>query len=323
MKPRFVSFVTLFGYLLSMLALPRICGASGKDNLGQEPYLTIAPVLALATLDNGYGMIPFSVRNNYTTDLVVSHFVDLMTSADSGEKISIEKFRRGPFLPSSGPKPVTILLKPGETGTFGGTYSMETLAFLVGKDKEIFGRVSGHVAGEDQEFQSYSDAFPVPRNLATPPWLDLGERNYFTVIADTTKIGINPHRLDRGIWLMGSISVPISVKNTAGQAYIAGVESVSFYIDRNDGKRASPSPWETIKTAQPILKPGESAAGGGEMDLDWLQSQNYKAGDKLVAAVGGRIPDTNQIFESYSAPFELPPLPKDKPPKGALQIPGL
>jgi hypothetical protein len=321
MKRTNLFFIVLINCLLAGFGFSQECEAAGNDSVADESNLVLTPLLHSATLDNGRGNIPFSVRNNGTEAVSIVSFVELMTTTDSGDKIPIEDFRSG--IPMGGGlehHPVT--LQPGETGTFNGISSMETLAFVRDKNKMILGGLSARVVGTKQRVgPCFSEPFQVPNNLVNPPWTDLGQQNYFTVTTDTNNISINPHKLDRGIWLRGSVVVPISVKNTSGQPYIA-VESPGIYLVRK-GKNPSPSHWTAIKVIKPVLKPGESMTSSCDIDINWLESEGYQPGDTLVATVEGRVPNTNQVFECSSAPFELPPLPKDKPPKGASLIPGL
>lgn len=247
--------------------------------------------------------------------------VQLFTFSDSGDRVPIEEFRTAAPLNTSGPRLPPILIKPGATGTFDSTFSMETLKFVKEKKKEIFGGITGYT-GTNQEFEFYSDPFPVPANLVTPPWTDLGEQNHFTLTPDMDHIVINPHKLERGIWLGGSVVVPVSIKNASGHPCIE-VGSPVAYVVRDNGKPQPPFQWAAIKTSKPILKPGESITSSCYINLDDLESQGFKPGDKVVAVVGGRIPNTDQVFQCSSTPFELPPFSMDKPPKGALQIPGL
>jgi len=196
---------------------------------------------------------------------------------------------------------------------------MEDLKLVRGKNREIIGGVSGAIAGSNQRVEFYSNPFSVPASLTEVPWTDLGEQNYLTVVADTAKIGINPHKLESGIWKRGSVNIPVSIKNTSGQPLIA--LEYTHLSGTPIERKTPPTYWTAVKAVKPILQPGESISSVCENDLDALEG--YKAGDKVVVLVEGRIPNTNQVFQCSSAPLELPALPKDKPPKGALQIPGL
>jgi hypothetical protein len=315
--------IVLANCLLSSLCLSQKREAVGNDSVANESNLILTPLLQSAALNNGLGTIPFSARNDCAKAVSIVSFVELMTTTDSGSKISIEHFRSGNPM-GGGIEHRPVILQPGETGTFDGISAMETFAFVRDGNKTILGELSARVVGTKQGVgPCFSEPFSVPNNLVNPPWTDLGVQNYLTVTTDTNNIGINPHKLDRGIWLRGSLMVPISIKNISGQPSVAASDSISFYIARDDGKRTQPSPWDTIGTSASILKPGESVLRECDIDLDWLESEHYKPGEKLVVAVGGRIPNSNQIFECYSAPFGLPPLPDDKPPKGTVQIPGL
>jgi hypothetical protein len=111
------------------------------------------------------------------------------------------------------------------------------------------------------------------------------------------------------------LQISVKVTNPTDHEYIVAPNSVNLYIARDSSKRSAPSPWESLEGAAQVVKPGQSTECVGHISLKQLESEGYKPGDNLVAAVGGRIPNTNQIFECYSAPFELPPLPKSHPAK--------
>jgi len=244
--------------------------------------------------------------------------VRLMAPYDSVRDVPVREF--GPHSPSPEHSfSPDILLNPGTTGTFDAFYTIEAIDYLRSMNKRIYGDISGKVVGTDQLFKCSSAPFSLPPILTACPWDDMGKQNYFTITADTSKIGINPHKLESGIWTRGSVNVPVSIKNTSGRLLIA-IEYTNLFTVPIDGK-ASPSYWTAVKATKPILQPGEFISSVCETDLDALEG--YKPGDKVVVSVEGRVPNTNQVFRCFSAPFELPPLPKDKPPKGALQIPGL
>lgn len=316
-------FAAFIKCLLIGFVLPSRGSVPDSASSPEHPNLTLTPLLLSATLNDGFGKLPFVIENKSSTGVMITpywHAVVRLMTYDSDEEIPVKEF--GPHSPSSehGDSP-PILLKPGTTGTFNAFYTIQAIDYLRSVNKRIYGDISGQVVGTNQTFKCSSAPFSPPQILTARPWTDLGEQNYFTVTSDTNNIGINPHKLVLGIWQSGAVNVPVSIKNTSGQSYVA-VALPGIYIERK-GKNPSPSHWAAIKASKPILKPGESIVSGCDIDLDWLESEGYKAGDKLVAAVDGRVPNTNQVFECYSAPFELPPLPKDKPPKGALRIPGL
>lgn len=303
-------------------------------SLGAQPYLGLTPDLRIATLKDGYVHVPFVVKNIYTEDIAIIlqwHKIDGLMAVDAScGKVPIEEFRNGRGIEEGGgPRPKRIILKPGESGTYDSISSMETLGFVVDKNTQVCGAITGRLVSTGQLFQSYSDPFSVPANLAHVPWVDLGERNYFVVKPDTSQSLLDgPGIKDR--WIMKkpeytemlksgcatSVLVPVEITNTTNQEYIVATDSVGFYIVREGSGRKPPIPWETINASKPILKPGESATSTGRcyIRLEELKSQGYKQGDKIVAAVGGRIPNTNQIFECYSTPFTLPPLPASRPP---------
>lgn len=300
--------------------LYRTCEAAG-EKAPADQSLTVIPLIQSATLGNGYGSVPFRVTNTYTKAVSIVSSVRLKTTDDSGKKVSAEEYRKG-FPMGDGPELRPTILQPGQTGTFNSTCSIETFAFLRDRNKKVFGELFAQVVATKERIGPYfSEPFAVPDSLASTPWTELGEQKYFVVTSDTNNIVINPHKLYKGVWLNGSVTVPVSIKNTSNQSLIA-VESPSIYLVSN-GKNPNPSHWTAVKVTTPVLKPGESIATQCEIDLGSLESGRYKPDDLLAVIVEGHIPNTNQVFESYSAPFELPPLPKEKQPKGAVQIPGM
>jgi hypothetical protein len=307
MKTKFILFTIGIVVLMGCIGLSQNSGDFKNDKLGDKNYLTLTPDLSNAALKDGYVRIPFTVRNNYTEDIIIAKSRDmidgLMTIDGSGKRGFIEYFRTGNPAPGGGPIPDRIVLKPGQSKIYQCKCSMETLGFISDRNMTIFGAITGRLASSDQPFQSYSEPFPVPPRLARPPWIDLGGQSYFSVVPDPTKTEIQAGVIDGALL----IYVPVKITNITVHSCIAATDSVTFYIVRKGSKGIVPSPWETIKALAPILNPGESATSTGSSyiisrDLD---SQGYKSGNKLIAAVGGRIPNTNQIFDP-DFPNELP-----------------
>ena len=303
------------------------CSAEQPAHAAQSK-LDVTPELSTATLDNAYANIVFSVKNISAGNLLVDTRISLMTSDNHGEMVPVEEFMAHPYPLTASDQTPRFVLRPGETGTFNGSGSMKTLAFLLEKKKEITGAVRCLDPATNRIFRSYSAQFAVPAKLTTPPWIDLGEQNYFVVTPDFTRALIyGPQIADPDVIRTPQYSevlksgwadmllFPVEIKNTANQEYVVANDSVRFYIVRGASGRTAPSPWETIKASKQTLKPGETATSTGRchIRLDKLELEGYKPGDKIVAAVGGRIPNTNQIFECYSAPFVLPPLPASRP----------
>jgi len=304
-----------------------------KASLNVQPYLALEPDIANASMKYGYVNIPFIVTNNTNKDVILSlpwnKMDKLMTQDDSANISPIDGFANGTYGgPGGGPRPQQVVLKPGESGTYNSIASLNGLAFVANKKKKIMGAVTGKIVGANQEFESYSVPFSVPSEFTKPPWVDLGEQTYFKVTPDLTKALLNGGSVIRrdvirkpeytkfieSGWAE-SLLFPVEITNTTNEEYIAATDLVTFYIQKNDTNRQPPNPWESIKASKVILKPGKSAISSGRsyINLHDLELQGYNQGDKLIAAVGGRIPNTNQIFECYSAPFELPPLPKNYP----------
>ncbi|MGB8355231.1 MAG: hypothetical protein WCD79_15135 [Chthoniobacteraceae bacterium] len=280
-----------------------------ESPITRQNYLSLIPDLAKATLNEGYGKIPFIVKNNSDEDVVFIEqwrlTVSLLTVNDAGHEVPIEDFKN-PFGPHwhSGGGPVQIVLKPGESKTYDSPFSMDTFAFVAGKNKKIFGKISGHTAHTNRAFVSRSEPFAIPPELARPPWTDLGKQDYFSVTIDPTK----PEVIKGYLFII----LPITITNTTAQTYIAASERVSFYVVHAGSKNQLPDLWETIKATKPVLKPGDSTHAGGRsyFRMEELVEQGYHPGDKIIVVVGGKIPDTNKVFECYSAPFDLTPLPE-------------
>jgi len=140
----------------------------------------------------------------------------------------------------------------------------------------------------------------------------LGSQNYLLITPDLTKTQSAP-------------AVPFTVKNVSNQDIIVDINNVVVYLYGNvrfNEARARYAVSRYLKISEPILKPGES------IHDDWhavnqtfyaltgyeMPRERYKPGDKIIYMIGGRISGTDKIFECYSAPFELPPLPQSKPP---------
>jgi hypothetical protein len=120
-----------------------------------------------------------------------------------------------------------------------------------------------------------------------------------------------------------SMTIPCLIKNESNRDVAIAIDEVDFVLvgDEQEQKRLVRSEREEyLKASSAVLKPGDSiSTEASERDyitLRVLENQGYKLGDKMVAIVGGRILNTNQIFQCYSAPFELPPIPKGEPPSG-------
>jgi hypothetical protein len=305
-----------------------------------ENYLILTPDLAQASLDHGRVTIPFIVKNN--SDKNIEFTLDnariegLATVDEDGKKRFIDHLGGGGS--SMGGEYQWVLLKPGETSSLGSSdYPMYTLGAVTGRN--IFGVVYGRFVGTKEGFDCYSAPFVVPPELTTLPYNDLGSQNYLSVTPDLTKVDFsggkfpvttlelqraNPNYAD---WIKNGwaedVSIPLTVSNTLNQDVIVVIDDVDFYIAGDESfkqERMQYRRWEYLKASTPILKPGESisseSTGRSYISLSWLEHRGYKPGDKIIAVVGGRIPGANNIFECYSAPFELPPLPKSEPPAG-------
>ena len=309
-----------------------------------EDSLVLTPELTKASLNQGQVTIPFTVKNNSNRDiefkLRMNQIAGLATVNQDGKKRLIAGGEEAETY--SGPGPDWIKLKPGETSSFGLSIdSMETLGTVT--DQAVFGVVRWRFPGTNKSFLSYSAPFLVPPALTTLPYNDLGAQNYLSVTPDLTKVGFtggdfkvttlelqraDPHYADsiKNEWAQ-DVWIPITVANASNQDLIAANDEIRFYIagdENGKNSRLRDERWEYLKTATPILKPGESCESTGRdyITLRFLEDEGYKPGDKIIAMVGGRIPGTNNIFECYSAPFELPPLPKGEPPAAADNVNG-
>ena len=294
---------------------------------GNQKFLTLTPDIAKASMNEGRGKIPFTVKNISSEDVVFTEnwriVVDLMTIDEAGKMVAIEDFRdshRTRFY--SGPGPSPIVLKPGETGTYNSQFSMATMAFVLGKNKKIFGKILGRTLHTNRLFDACSDQFAIPVELARPPWDDLGEQSYFSITVDENKPDIRysgTKKSPEGSQYWAVVMFPIKITNTTGQPLLVNAIHVSFC--RVEGVRKStPDLWELVGDMQivarpnkdlTLLKPGESVrAGGRSYIIMWNNlPDEWKKGDTLVVGVAGRIPDTNKVFECYSEPFGFPEIP--------------
>jgi hypothetical protein len=282
------------------------------DASGGRGHLILIPELAAATLDGGRVTIPFDLKNDSDRTveiLCTGQLIDGLAIVDqAGEKRFIQDLHGSLSHFQKSGRVFLITLKPGETTPgFSSVYRVETLRNVTGR--KVFGVLSGSIG--DQMFRSYSAPFLIPPALTTLPFNDLGTQTYLSIIPDLTKADFSG----------GTGWIPITVTNTSNQDIIVANDEIRFYIAGNETKRVAllrDERWEYLKTSTPVLKPGESCGitGRDYITLRFLEDDGYKPGDKIIAVVGGRIPGTNNIFECYSAPFELPPLPKGEPPAG-------
>ena len=309
---RIVIFVIIsLRYLLTGIISLGIHGVSKGDALESQPNIIASPLLNEAILDDGYGEIPFIVQNKTTNTINIRGFhgraAVLMTLNDLGERTTVARFSEQDSVPYSANQNTPVLLRPGETGTFNCPFSMETLAFVAARNHKIFGAIPYENVGTKQRFICYSALFQVPADLAKPPWVDLGAQSYLAVIPDIAKI----------VFQGDFVLIPVTITNTTSKPYLPNSGFALFSLARSGTNREGPSPWETYKDAGPVLKPGDSVEveGRSYTTITILKAEGYRQGDKVFAAVGGRVPNTNEVFECYSAPFELPPFPKPSSPK--------
>jgi hypothetical protein len=347
-KIKRLSYFLIFFSLLSALgfsqagALSRpFADYSPSDWLGLQNYLILTPDLAAASMNRGYVTIPFAVTNNSGKNILLmlpGGQIDGLGMGDQAGKTDfVEDFQRSePIRWSRSGSYERIILKPGETisHNYSSEYPVGTLGAVTGM--KIFGVISGCVIDTKKWFVSYSSPFLVPPELTTLPYNDLGAQNFLSITPDLTKIGFtggnfkittlelqraDPHYADsvKNGWAE-DLWIPITVTNTSNQDVIAANDEIRFYIAGDEEKKNAKlrdERWEYLKASTTILKPGESCESTGRdyITLRFLEDEGYKPGDKIIAMVGGRIPGTNKIFECYSAPFELPPLPNGRSPE--------
>jgi hypothetical protein len=313
--------------------------ASPKSE-GLQNYLILTPDLAAATMNNGWVRIPFAVKNNSGNDINIrddAHTVDLAFVDHAGETKFLQNFlyprysglaglmmtNRELAFESGGPAR-RVTLKPGETRTFPSMYRTEMLGAVTGR--KLFGVLRGHIPSTNTRFEFHSAPFVIPSSLATLPWNDLGNQNYLVITPDLTKVQrAAPADADsiKNGWAEDVI-IPFVVKNTSNQDIMALIEGIDCYIVgkekiNDDMKRVGW--WFLLQISAPdfkdvcppSLKPGESVSSASRCKLSRLEDDGYKPGDKIIAVVYGRIANTNKVFKCYSAPFELPPLPKGLP----------
>lgn len=319
MNPVFI----LFSLLLTMPLYALAQGPPIQFALPGSSTVTLKPDLDAATLNEGYGKLPFTVRNNSPIAIDVLPYyrgvVTLMTTNDLGQPVTIEYYRNPSPIPVSavGSFPIPIRLKPAESRTFDAGFSMDTMAFVASKKRKTFGEVSVQSTDDDRSFVVRSDSFVVPDKLTKPPWKDLGKQTYLAITVDATKS-----------YRSGEVLLfPIKIKNTTSQSLIVNSEDASFL--RNEADRKSgpeywePNLWELFEGPNPtdhfcdvtLLKPGETVEAGHRTYMYIPNDPNkWKEGDTRIIGVAGRIPGTNKAFESYSAPFQLPKYPYGQPP---------
>ena len=199
---------------------------------------------------------------------------------------------------------------------------MATMAFVLCKDKKIFGNIPGRTLQANRLFDARSDQFAIPPELAKPPWDDLGEQSYLQITADSKKPEIHyfgSKKSPEGSQYWAFVMFSIKITNTTEQSLLVNAIHVSFC--RVEGNRKSPPDlWELVGdmkiVSRPnkdltLLKPGESVKAGGRSYITMWNNlpDEWKKGDTLVVGVAGRIPDTNKVFECYSEPFGFPEIP--------------
>lgn len=349
-KIKYILPILVFACFLADLGLAQDNALGGDlasrhypDSSGGPHHVVLIPELDRASLKDGDVTIPFILKNESDQDVslaFVGNKIEALYTVNENGKIRSIQSLHSPanyIGMQSGPS-FWVTLRPGEsTSHFSSVYSVEILAEVTGR--QIFGALHGYIkeAGKWSQFGSDSAPFVVPPALTTIPWTDLGTQSYLSLTLDWTRASISGMSLRnavknapsathtfadllKGGW-EGNLLIPITVINVSNQDVVVAIDEVRFYIlgdDREKNRLARDERWEYAKASTPILKPGESinSTGRDYIILSWLKNNDYKQGDKIIAMVGGRIPGTNNIFECYSAPFELPPLPKGEPPAG-------
>jgi hypothetical protein len=315
--------------------------------------LLLTPDLAVARLNGAVMEIPFTVKNNSDKDIEFeqdgwNYIAGLAIVDQDGKTRFIADFlsglegSRAAGETYSGPGPGWIVLKPGETSSLcSSASSVDMLGEVTGS--RIFGVVLARIAGTKKIFVSYSAPFLVPQALTPEPWNDLGRQDYLSITPDLMNANFWDEKLPKGTvkghnvltyadliksggeeWLEIPF-IPLKVKNLSNQDVIVTINCACFYIAGDEafrGERMRSMGSNYLHASKRLLKPGESISNkstGSDVlfVLGRPEHKGYKPGDKIVVVVGGRIPGTNNVFECYSAPFELPLLPKgDTPPAG-------
>lgn len=315
-----------------------------SSTLGVTNYLILTPNLAAARIfPDGAAYIPFSVKNNSDKDIALMwpnrEMKGLAFMNKAGQADWIVNFALPPGSPSMAVRPgievwtwgSRIVLKPGEARLIGAPeYDVDMLLGL--KDTKVFGVIEGYFTDSQNRFTCYSAPFAIPPAIRNPPWDALGVRDYLSVTPDLSEVYFGggdftsepaeiqrkePDYADR--IKNGSaeyIFLPITLKNRSDQKLVIGI-NLRYYIVGNAKTKddaMKQRPWWLLKLSAPILAPGESAStetiARDFIQIKHFQAIGYKPGDQIVAVVEGRIADTNQVFESCSAPFTLPPMPK-------------
>lgn len=149
------------------MVLLAVCSSQASDSIGlNENFLTVTPNLAGATVKDGQGKIPFTVKNNLTEDVLLSvdwyMAVRLSTLDTAGKVVSLEDFRNPHRIHISGPGAQPVVLKAATTGTYYASFSVDTMEFVASKNKKIFAEVPGRTVTTKQWFDVCTDPFTFP-----------------------------------------------------------------------------------------------------------------------------------------------------------------
>ena len=325
--------------LVASILLANFCLSIGYANteLGEKAYLSVSLDVQNMVIDeDGEVRIPAKVTNIHDEDIKLSGtrgIVDLEATNDSGNRVLIKDLKLGHpevFFSSSNRREVPFLLKPGKSVDVYAISKVDDISFVAGLNKPVFGVVFGYV-GNDQHFQSSSEPLLIPPNLIPSgagkiPWADLGTTSFFSVspeleeayvsggnISGEPRVGDPDYaeRIKKGY--SENLLLPVKVTNLTSQRYIADETIILYSLIKSGLTIGRPKPDYTFKASGTNLPPSGTVEGTCFMPLKTLFESGYCVGDKIVVTVGGRIPNTNQVFACNSEPFELPPLPSARP----------
>jgi hypothetical protein len=280
---------------LRLILLIITISIANRSLFGQEQLITLAPDLTTSASSHDYQRIPFKVMNASGEDLMIDPDIMLMTKDDYSNKLSIELFCEGGEFGSQ--ERPSVLLHPGQTTTIYSNFSANELAFVKSKGKAIFGEINGCSTATKKKFQSDSKPFSVPEALTKLPWIDIGIKNYFSVVPFLDRITSS---------FSGTrISIPLKVRNTSTIPLVLNNQRAIFYFKDTKSEIKASLLFDTLRSSQRIVNPGETLEISSQSRVlaDYLNSVGFKSGDKVVGMIAGKVPNTNQVFECLSDPF--------------------
>ena len=332
-------------YFLIVAVLGAFCISVGQafDDLGQKPYLNLSLDYSHTIFESdGQAKIPATVTNCYSGAIELEStggVIGLRTLDSSGDMVQIDEFKAGRILPRvwGGPINPPFVLMPSESVSVYAISNLDDLKYISGINQQIFGILGAVVSGTHQHFFSCSQPFLFPSNLIPSvsqklQWVDLGQTNKFSLSACVNQAYLVGGTLsglevsDTGYsdkiksGYAEELDIPIKVTNVTSQQCISVKAVPTYTLVKSGSSPIRPNPSSAFhESCCDNLGAGESDYATCSFNLNDLSQAGYQREDLVMVAVEGRIPNTNQIFVSYSAPFVLPILP-NSPPKSEFDI---